>query len=223
MTDQEQAEQAALEEDGLPPLVTLGDPRLATPSARVEPRLIAAPAFRERLELLARAMVAYGGIGIAAPQIGWFERFFVMVETSLTPEGEERETLLAWINPEIVSASSERNWAWEGCLSVPGLRGWVRRPAAVAVRGYDARGEPVSRELSGWTARVFQHEYDHLEGVLFAYRVLDPRHLVMTEQLADRDAWPAEWPAPGARDAPLGEVVADEAVHAHARRRRTRR
>ena len=194
-------------ETPIPPLVTLGNPRLARPSAPVEVGEIATAAFRERLEILARAMVEYLGVGIAAPQLGWFERFFVMMpDFPEDEEGTEPEPLF-WINPEISGASGECNWAWEGCLSVPGLRGWIRRPAAVGVKGYDLNGEPVSREFAGWDARVFQHEYDHLAGMLFPYRALDPRHLVMTEHLENRDLWPEDWPAPGARDAPLGEVT----------------
>jgi len=193
----------------LPPLVTLGDPRLAQPSAPVDPEQIATPAFQARLETLRRAMVEYLGIGIAAPQVGWFERFFLMLLDHPGPDGEPQPVLHTWINPQIVSASEEHGWAWEGCLSVPGLRGWIRRPAAVAVRGYNARGEAVSREFRGWEARVFQHEYDHLEGMLFPYRAADPRHVVMTVEMEHRADWPADWPAPGARDAALGAVVPD--------------
>jgi peptide deformylase len=194
----------------VPPLVTMGDPRLAQPSVPVEPERIATATFRERLETLVRAMVEYLGVGIAAPQIGWFERFFVMVLEREGPDGEPERELQFWINPEIVSASDEHCWAWEGCLSVPGLRGWIRRPAAVAVRGYNEHGERVAREYRGWDARVFQHEYDHLEGMLFPYRAADPRHVVMTPHLEQREAWPPGWPAPGAREAPLGDVVPEE-------------
>ncbi|MBI3993881.1 MAG: peptide deformylase [Candidatus Lambdaproteobacteria bacterium] len=201
MSDEEQ------KSESLPPLVTMGHPRLARPSRAVPKRDIATPAFQARLETLHRAMVAYLGIGIAAPQIGWFERFFLMTTSRPGPDGEPEIVLEAWINPRIVSASSESNWAWEGCLSVPGLRGWIRRPAAVAVRGFNHLGEAASREYAGWDARVFQHEYDHLDGLLFPYRAADPRHIVTLEALAAREAWPADWPAPGARDTPLGDVL----------------
>jgi len=154
-------------------------------------------------------MVEYQGIGIAAPQIGWFERLFIMMTLATGPGGEVEHNLEVWINPRIVAASPESNWAWEGCLSVPGLRGWIRRPAAVAARGTNGRGEPVAREFTGWAARVFQHEYDHLEGMVFPYRAMDPRHVVATEELSRRDSWPEGWPAPGARTAPYGTVVPD--------------
>lgn len=213
---------------GIPPLVTMGDPRLARTSTPVPLEEISSPAFQERLRILAASMVAYEGIGIAAPQIGWFERFFLMAlpeEADPADRGaggtgaqeEEPEMMVvAWINPEIVAVSSEHCWAWEGCLSVPGLRGWIRRPAAVAVRGYAPNGEPMAMELTGWDARVFQHEFDHLDGMLFPYRAADARHLVMTEQLerleqleqlGQLEAWPEDWPAPGARDTPPGAIL----------------
>jgi len=194
----------------LPHLVTLGDPRLARPSAPIDPARIPTPEFQQRIDTLYRAMVEYQGIGIAAPQIGWFERFFIMLLLHPAgPDGAGESELVVWINPEIVSVVPEHNWAWEGCLSVPGLRGWIRRPAAVAVKGLNGRGEPVAREFTGWAARVFQHEYDHLEGMLFPYRALNPRHVVAIEELSRRDSWPDDWPAPGARSAAYGVVVPD--------------
>ena len=191
----------------LPSLVTLGDPRLARPSAAVPPEEIPTPEFQARLKILAGAMTAYEGIGIAAPQLGWFERFFLMTEDPGEDEPSRQREPLAWINPEIVSFSREWCWAWEGCLSVPGLLGWIRRPAAVAVRGTDARGKGIGVEYSGWNARVFQHEFDHLDGMLFPYRAADTRHLVTVEALDSREDWPGDWPAAGARDTPQGALL----------------
>lgn len=187
----------------------MGDPRLAQRSVEVAVERIATPEFEQRLETLLAAMHHYLGIGIAAPQIGWYERFFLTTVTGKDAEGKPKLQLQCWINPEIVSVSDELNWAWEGCLSVPGLRGWVRRPAAVAVRGYNQRGEPISREFAGWDARVFQHEYDHLDGMLYPYRLINPRHLVTLEALEHRADWPPDWPAAGARDAEMGICVPD--------------
>jgi peptide deformylase len=197
------------DDTGIPPLVTWGHPLLAQPSAPVPIRSVRKDPFQERLRVLERAMMAYRGIGIAAPQIGWFERFFLLGRASTAADGAEEIAVEVWVNPEIVQVSSEQGWAWEGCLSVPGLRGWIRRPLAVAVRGHTAQGQRVSRELAGWPARVFQHEYDHLDGILFPGRARDWRHLVTLDQLAHRDTWPTDWPAPGAARAPLGEVVPD--------------
>lgn len=193
----------------IPPLVTMGNARLAQPSVAVPVEAIATPEFQQRIETLLEAMHEYLGIGIAAPQIGWYERFFLTTVTVPGADGKPQMQLQCWINPEIVAVSEERNWAWEGCLSVPGLRGWVRRPAAVAIRGYNQRGERISRELAGWDARVFQHEFDHLDGILFPYRLTDPHHLVTIEELERRADWPEDWPAPGARDAPMGVCLPD--------------
>ncbi len=193
----------------IPPLVTIGHPLLAQRSAEVPLAAVKRSEFQERLRILHAAMVEYRGIGIAAPQIGWFERFFLMGIVHEQDDEEPELELQFWINPQIVSVSSEQCWAWEGCLSVPGLRGWIRRPAAVAVRGYDVNGGPISREYTGWPARVFQHEYDHVDGFLYPYRAADPRHLVSLEQIAQRDTWPEDWPAPGAARAPFGEVLPD--------------
>ena len=191
----------------IPPLVTLGHPRLAQPSAPVPAGEIGGEAFQGRLRTLRDAMTAYRGIGIAAPQLGWFERAFLMGVVHERQGQEPELELHTWINPEIVESSSELGWAWEGCLSVPGLRGWIRRPLAVTVSGYDARGERVRRQYRDWPARVAQHELDHLDGVLFPYRVQDPRHLVTLEQLAQRETWPDDWPAKGAARAPFGAVT----------------
>ena len=205
MTDMEIEEEALL-----PPLLTMGDAGLAQASPPVAEGLIRAPEFQERLHILQECMLAYMGIGIAAPQIGWFERVFLMVEAADgEAEDDEELPLLTFINPEILSRSDELNWAWEGCLSVPGMRGWIERPAAVTVSGLDAAGEPLRREFTGWDARVFQHEFDHLEGMLFPYRTQDPRHLVSLDALAQRESWPDGWPAPGARETPLNSVWRD--------------
>lgn len=198
----------------IPPLVTIGHPLLARPSARVKVKDIKTPAFRDSLQLLIHSMVEYMGIGIAAPQLGWFQRFFVMMVDTPLPDNQIGAALSVWVNPEIVDVSEETNWAWEGCLSVPNLRGWIRRPSAVAVRGYNEVGKRVGMEFTGWSARVFQHEYDHLDGVLFPYRVEDPRHLVTVEQMSRRQEWPDNWPAPGARTALLGQVLPDTAIQA---------
>ena len=181
----------------LPPLVVLGDPRLAQPSAPVDVARIRTPDFQRRLELLRIGLDHHGANGIAAPQLGWFERHFLMRD----PSGSG--ALVHWINPEIVQASEEQVWYWEGCLSVPGFKAFMGRSAAIAVRGYNERGEPVSREFRDWEAHLFQHEFDHLDGLLFPYRAADPRHVVRAEELEHRDQWPPDWPAPGARDAPI--------------------
>ena len=106
------------------------------------------------------------GVGLAAPQIGILERIIV-VEYGDDEDEEAPPKLYAVVNPEIARASAEKEMGIEGCLSIPGLVGDVERSISVVVKGQNKHGQNVKYKLSGWVARIFQHEIDHLEGVLF--------------------------------------------------------
>ncbi len=129
------------------------------------------------------------GVGLAAPQIGLSERIIV-VEYFEHEEDEEKEDapkkVWAVLNPEIVKPSTETLMGIEGCLSVPGLVGEVERHAALQVKGLNRHGKPMKIKAEGWLARIFQHEIDHLNGVIFtdrATRVWKPQEdEVETEQ-----------------------------------------
>jgi peptide deformylase len=128
------------------------------------------------------------GVGLAAPQIGLSERLIV-VEYTERAEDEDKEDapkkVWAIANPEIVKASEETLLGVEGCLSIPNLVGEVERHAMVLVRGLNRHGKPMKVKAEGWLARIFQHEIDHLNGVLFtdrAMRVWQPPEEVETEQ-----------------------------------------
>jgi peptide deformylase len=128
------------------------------------------------------------GVGLAAPQIGLSERLIV-VEYYEREEEEDVENaprkVWAMINPEIVKASEEILVGVEGCLSIPNLVGEVERHAAIQVRGLNRHGKPFKVKAEGWLARIFQHEIDHLNGVLFtdrATRVWQPPQEVEPEQ-----------------------------------------
>ncbi|NWG35511.1 MAG: peptide deformylase [Chloroflexi bacterium] len=128
------------------------------------------------------------GVGLAAPQIGLAERVIV-VEYYEREEDEEnedaRKKVWAVINPEIVKASEETLLGVEGCLSIPGLLGEVERHAEVHVRGLNRHGKPMKIKARGWLARIFQHEIDHLNGILFpdrAVRVWQQKQEVEQEQ-----------------------------------------
>ena len=183
--------------DELPEVLTLGHPQLAQSSVAVDLEDINKVLFQERLALLERGLNHYGANGIAAPQLGWFQRFFLMRD----PSGSG--ALVYWINPELEILDSALVWYWEGCLSVPGLKAYVGRPRAIKVDGYDRYGRPLSREFRDWEAHLYQHEHDHLDGILFPYRVADSRHMVTTDELKHRDRWPDDWPVAGAREAPI--------------------
>ena len=184
----------------LPDVLTLGHPQLAQSSVAVDLEDINKVLFQKRLALLERGLNRYGANGIAAPQLGWFQRFFLMRD----PSGSG--TLVYWINPELKILDPALVWYWEGCLSVPGLKAYVGRPRAIKVDGYDQFGRPLSHEFADWEAHLYQHEHDHLDGILFPYRVADPRHMVTADELKRRDSWPDDWPVPGAREAPIRVV-----------------
>src|ERR1041385_4415116 len=113
------------------------------------------------------------GVGLAAPQIGLSERLIV-VEYFEKEEDEEKEDapkkVWAILNPEIIKASEEKLLGVDGCLSIPNLVGEVERHAAVQVKGLNRHGKPIKIKAEGWLARIFQHEIDHLNGVLFTDR-----------------------------------------------------
>lgn len=113
------------------------------------------------------------GVGLAAPQIGLSERLIV-VEYFEKEEEEENEDapkkVWAVLNPEIIKVSEEKLLGVEGCLSIPNLVGEVERHAAVQVKGLNRHGKPIKIKAEGWLARIFQHEIDHVNGVVFPDR-----------------------------------------------------
>jgi peptide deformylase len=130
------------------------------------------PQMAEFAEQMLVTMREANGVGLAAPQVGVLQRFFV----AELPEDEEnnlpRETYILF-NPEIVKGSGEQI-GYEGCLSIPGYIGEVARQERVTVEGLDERSRTVRYKVEGYLARVFQHEIDHLDGVLFTDKLTDP-------------------------------------------------
>jgi len=130
------------------------------------------------------------GVGLAAPQVNVSERLIVVeYAEEEDEEGEDQpekpKKLFAVINPEIVKSSAETIMGVEGCLSIPNLVGEVERHAAVQVKGLNRHGKPMKIKVDGWLARIFQHEIDHLNGILFpdrAKRVWLPQDEVEPEQ-----------------------------------------
>jgi peptide deformylase len=128
------------------------------------------------------------GVGLAAPQVGLSDRIIV-VEYYEREEDEDKEDapkrVWAVLNPEIIKSSEETLMGVEGCLSIPGLVGEVERHAAIHVKGLNRHGKPIKIKAQGWLARIFQHEIDHLNGVLFtdrATRIWKPEDEVEPEQ-----------------------------------------
>lgn len=128
--------------------------------------------FQTLVEDMIETMRAAPGVGLAAPQVAESTRLIVVEFAEENEEGEETSPKKLYIlaNPEIVQASAETVMGTEACLSVPGLAGDVERFAAITIKGKNRRGQPVRINAKGWLARIFQHEIDHLDGVLFVDR-----------------------------------------------------
>jgi peptide deformylase len=141
------------------------------------------PAIQSLLRDLEVTVHAAHGVGIAAPQV--FESLSVFLIASQPnpryPHAPDLEPF-ALINPEIVWASEEKEKGWEGCLSIPGLRGVVPRHRRIGVRYLTGSGELREEEFSDFVARVFQHEFDHIRGVVFIDRVESSREIVTEKE-----------------------------------------
>lgn len=124
------------------------------------------------------------GIGLAAPQIGISKRIFIIDTTPLINDDPEIEIIRqAFINPSIIEYSSEKSIYNEGCLSIPGIYEIVERPVHIKVSFSDMELKLVEKVLSGIEARIFQHEFDHLEGILFTDRLDPMRKLLISSKL----------------------------------------
>jgi len=127
------------------------------------------PELQTLIDDMVETMRAAPGVGLAAPQVAQSLQVITIEYSEEGEEGEEKvpPKLFTLVNPQITRASSEMVVATEGCLSVPGIVGEVERHEGVTVKAQNRRGQPVTIKAQGWLARIFQHEIDHLEGVLF--------------------------------------------------------
>ncbi|MCD8087194.1 MAG: peptide deformylase [Oscillospiraceae bacterium] len=135
--------------------------------------------LHQLLDDMKETLAAAEGVGLAAPQVGILRRAVLVLETNV-PEGQPEE-IIELINPEIIAADGEQEGP-EGCLSVPGVYGWVQRPDHVRVRAQDRFGEFFEIEGDGLTARAFCHEVDHLDGHMFL-EISD--HIMSDEELEE--------------------------------------
>ena len=154
---------------------------------------VAAPVMRfdAELEALVRdmddTMRSLNGAGIAAPQIGVSLRV-VIFEVADNPRYPHVSPVsyTVLVNPQLTPLGEEQAEGWEGCLSVPGLRGLVPRHTRLRYRGFDLHGAPIDRTVEGFHARVVQHEVDHLDGILYPQRVRDMRNFGFEDALGTR-------------------------------------
>jgi len=177
-----------------PQISQVGDPVLRAKAAAVEARDIGTEEFQRLIEAMTAAMRA-GGVGLAAPQIGTSLQVVVMEDpaeySAKMPQAErlekEREPfdLKVMINPVLRAVGTETRDFFEGCLSIKGYTAMVRRHREVSVSYLDENGAPQTWQPCGWAARIVQHEYDHLHGVLYTDRML-PQSFMSDEEYRKR-------------------------------------
>jgi len=163
-------------------ILRMGDSRLLQPALPVT--AFATRELQALIENMQDTMQAAGGVGLAAPQIGVGLQvvIFGFESSARYPDADTvPETIL--INPLITPLDDETEDGWEGCLSVPGLRGLVPRYRRIRYQGCDENGQPIDRTVSGFHARVVQHECDHLQGVLYPMRIRDLSRFGFTDVL----------------------------------------
>jgi peptide deformylase len=154
----------------------MGHPVLQQVAAPVE--RFGTPELLELVRDMDDTMRALNGAGIAAPQIGVSLRV-VIFEVTRNPRYPQAEPIpyTVLLNPSLEPLGRDLEEGWEGCLSVPGLRGLVPRHRNLRYRGFDLDGRPIDRTVEGFHARVVQHEVDHLDGILYPMRIVDLRNL----------------------------------------------
>jgi peptide deformylase len=164
-------------------ILKMGDPRLLRTAQQV--KAFDTPELHALVQDLFDTLKAVNGAGLAAPQIGVDLQVVIFGSGAVNPRYPQAPVVppTVLINPTITPLSDDMEEGWEGCLSVPGLRGVVPRHAHVRYQGWDAQGAPIDRTVSGFHARVVQHECDHLFGKLYPMRITDFSRFGFTDVL----------------------------------------
>jgi peptide deformylase len=162
----------------------MGHPVLRVRARAIDVGEIKSSRTQQLIDDMFETMTEYQGIGLAAPQVHESIRLFVagFAPGADGEEDEERVPLMAVINPEITVAGPDTVEDWEGCLSIPDIRGKVPRARHIVLRAFDRKGKRFEMPFSGFTARVIQHETDHLDGVLFFDRMSSFKTLTFLEE-----------------------------------------
>ena len=174
-------------------IARMGHPVLRAKARAVHPSEIRTPKIQQLIDDMFETMKEYQGVGLAAPQVHEGLRIFVAgfpprkdldEDEEDNDDGDDGEDvpLMALVNPEIEIASREVYEDWEGCLSIPDIRGRVPRARQIVVRAFDRSGRKMELPASGFTARVIQHETDHLDGVLFLDRMKSFQSLTFLDE-----------------------------------------
>ena len=167
---------------GILKVAEMGNPVLRQVADAVAPEEIQDPGFQDFIDDMVETMFEYDGVGLAAPQVHESTRVIVIRKSRGDDEEEGGPPALVLANPELEEIGDSREVDWEGCLSIPEIRGRVPRPAHIGVKALDRNGRAISFEAQGYPGRVIQHEVDHLDGVLFLDRMDDMASLTFLEE-----------------------------------------
>ncbi len=165
-------------------IIRMGHPLLRQPARALDPEELSSDVLHRLVADMIDTLHDYGGVGLAAPQVAEPVRLAI-VELSGGPSRYgplPQVPLTVFVNPTIEVLDGESAGFWEGCLSVPGLRGFVERPQHIRVKALDLSGRPLDMTFEGFPATVFQHEFDHLDGTLYVDRITDTTKLVFEEE-----------------------------------------
>ncbi len=177
------------------PVLRMGDPRLLKASKPV--KKFHTDELRELIRDMRDTMTFLKGAGLAAPQIGVNLQVVIFGEESnprtvASDTDAEAVPFTILLNPKLTPISDDREEAWEGCLSVPGMRGLVPRFLRLRYQGFDEHGKKIDRTVTDFHARVVQHECDHLAGILYPMRIQDMRYFGFTAELFPDEAMAGE-------------------------------
>ena len=157
----------------------MGHPVLRQRGQLVDSRDLRRPDVQKLIDDMIDTMREYNGVGLAAPQVHESARLFVAL---LSEEPDDKTEATVLVNPEIVPNGTSRQDGWEGCLSIPDIRGLVPRFTDVTVKALDRDGRPIELRLTDFAARIAQHETDHLDGVLFFDRMTSMQSLTFLDE-----------------------------------------
>ncbi len=158
----------------------MGHPVLRTVAAAVPEATIRTPAISGLIHDMIETMFEYEGRGLAAPQV--YESVRIVVMLWNLKKGDDNSSILCLINPVITLLTEETSTYWEGCLSLPGLRGKVTRPNRLSLAALGPKGEKIQMNIDGFEATVVQHECDHLDGKLYVDRIKDMKDFAFTSE-----------------------------------------
>ena len=157
----------------------MGHPVLRTPARALDKAAVRNPLMQKFIDDMIETMHEYHGVGLAAPQVHEDVRVFVGL---LDEEPGAKSEAIALINPEITPDGPDKQEGWEGCLSIPDIRGMVPRFTSIMVRALDRDGRAIELRLKNFAARVAQHETDHLDGILFFDRMTSMQSLTYLDE-----------------------------------------